>query len=106
MAERVEHDVSEATHALAKVVAAPERKNGAWVGGSIFASTPDFEQFQIKGNRCPWNPRPSHNIPSDAGTVSSSHALIDHFVRIAHSCESTRSVFLFPFTVASTHACR
>lgn len=48
MAERVEHDVSEATQGLAKVIAAPERKNGAWVGGSIFASTPVFEQFQIK----------------------------------------------------------
>jgi hypothetical protein len=48
MAETVEHDVSEATHALAKVIAAAERKNGAWVGGSIFASTPVFEQFQIK----------------------------------------------------------
>ena len=48
MAERVEHDVSEATQSLAKVIAAPERKNGAWVGGSIFASTPVFEQFQIK----------------------------------------------------------
>jgi actin-related protein len=48
MAERVEHDVSEASHAIAKVIAAPERKNGAWVGGSIFASTPVFEQFQIK----------------------------------------------------------
>jgi actin-related protein len=48
MAERVEHDVHEATQSLAKVIAAPERKNGAWVGGSIFASTPVFEQFQIK----------------------------------------------------------
>ena len=48
MAERVEHDVSDATQSLAKVIAAPERKNGAWVGGSIFASTPVFEQFQIK----------------------------------------------------------
>ena len=48
IAERIEHDVSEATEGLAKVIAAPERKNGAWVGGSIFASTPVFEQFQIK----------------------------------------------------------
>jgi actin-related protein len=48
MAERVEHDVHEGTQSLAKVIAAPERKNGAWVGGSIFASTPVFEQFQIK----------------------------------------------------------
>ncbi|KAK8870754.1 hypothetical protein M9Y10_008641 [Tritrichomonas musculus] len=48
MAERVEHDVSDATQSLAKVIAAPERKNGAWVGASIFASTPVFEQFQIK----------------------------------------------------------
>jgi actin-related protein len=39
MAERVEHDVSEATKSLARVIAAPERKNGAWVGGSIFACT-------------------------------------------------------------------
>jgi len=48
MAERVEHDVSEATQSLAKVIAAPERKNGAWVGGSIFASTPVFGNFQIQ----------------------------------------------------------
>lgn len=51
MAERIEHDVSEASQALAKVIAAPERKNGAWVGGSIFASTPVFEQFQIKDRK-------------------------------------------------------
>jgi actin-related protein len=48
MAERVEHDVSESAQALARVIAAPERKNGSWVGGSIFASTPVFDQFQIK----------------------------------------------------------
>jgi actin-related protein len=48
MATRVEHDVREATQSLADVIAAPERKNSAWVGGSIFASTLVFEQFQIK----------------------------------------------------------
>jgi actin-related protein len=40
MAEGVEHD-----H-IAKVIAAPERKNGAWLGRSIFASIPVLEQRQ------------------------------------------------------------
>ena len=48
IAERVSEDLTAALKKPVNVIAAPERKNGAWVGGSIFASTPVFEQFQIK----------------------------------------------------------
>jgi len=48
MAERIEADLAPDVKKGLNVIAAPERKYGAWVGGSIFASTPVFEQFQIK----------------------------------------------------------
>ena len=48
MAERIENDLKASLQANPRIIAAPERKYGAWVGGSIFAATPVFEQFQIK----------------------------------------------------------
>jgi actin-related protein len=55
LAERVEADVSEkliaggvAAGGKITVIAAPERKYGVWIGGSIFASTPVFPVFLIK----------------------------------------------------------
>ncbi|KAH0789038.1 actin 1 [Histomonas meleagridis] len=47
MAERIENDIGNIVKKKVKVIATPERKYGAWVGGSIFASTSVFEQFQI-----------------------------------------------------------
>ena len=48
IASRISEDLTNALKKPVNVIAAPERKHGAWVGGSIFASTPVFEQFQIK----------------------------------------------------------
>lgn len=48
IAERVGNDLNASMDVRTTVLAAPERKYAAWVGGSIFASTPVFEQFQIK----------------------------------------------------------
>lgn len=45
---RVQNDLNRQLKAQSRVIAAPERKFAAWVGGSIFGSTPVFEQFQIK----------------------------------------------------------
>lgn len=48
IADRIQEDLTGALKKSVNIIAAPERKHGAWVGGSIFASTPVFEQFQIK----------------------------------------------------------
>lgn len=48
ISDRIETDLKRALNTNVTVHATPERKYGAWIGGSIFATTPVFEQFQIK----------------------------------------------------------
>jgi actin-related protein len=48
IADRVKNDIDTKLGVNCNVTAAPERKYAAWVGGSIFGSTPVFDQFQIK----------------------------------------------------------
>ncbi len=47
LAERLQREISELTHHNVKIIAPPERKYLAWIGGSILGSLPIFPSLCV-----------------------------------------------------------